>query len=102
MTSNRRPRNFDIKDIEAEHTLLNNAAGIVGRPFGHGKFLHSSLEIRASNGIFLHVKEKCRWMLDSFYEIGAKSALTCVRHMEQSIQNDYPNFRYQLAASAGQ
>lgn len=29
---------FDINDIEADHTLLNNAAGIVGRPFGHGKF----------------------------------------------------------------
>lgn len=29
---------FDIKDIEAERTLLNNAAGIVGRQFGHGKF----------------------------------------------------------------
>lgn len=29
-------------------------------------------------------------------------ALTCLRHMEQSIQNDYPDFRYQLAASAGQ
>lgn len=41
-------------------------------------------------------------MLDSFYEIGAKSALTGLRHIEQSIQNDYPDFRYQLAASPGQ
>lgn len=52
--------------------------------------------------LLLHRKEDADGMLDSFYEIGAKSALTCLRHMEQSIQNDYPDFRYQLAASARQ
>lgn len=102
MTSNRRPRNFDIKDIEAEHTLLNNAAGIVGRPFGHGKFYTVASKFAHPAALLLHRKEDADGMLDSFYEIGAKSALTCLRHMEQSIQNDYPDFRYQLAASAGQ
>jgi hypothetical protein len=47
------------------------------------------------------MKEAPAGLLDSFYEMGAKATLTCLRHIELTIREAYPDFRYELAAGAG-
>jgi len=93
---------FDIKDIEAEYMLVNNAAGVVGRQLGHAKVYKAASKFAHPTALLFCMKEAPAGLLDSFYEIGAKAILTCLRHVELTIRNAYPDFRYELAAGAGQ
>jgi hypothetical protein len=93
---------FDIKDIEAEYMLVNNAAGVVGRQLGHAKVYKAASKFAHPTALLFCMKEAPAGLLDSFYEMGAKATLTCLRHIELTIRNAYPDFRYELAAGADQ
>jgi Family of unknown function (DUF5677) len=93
---------FDIKDIDAEYIRVNNAADAVGRQLGHAKVYKAASKFAHPTALLFCMKEAPAGLLDSFYEIGAKAALTCLRHIELTIKNAYPDFRYELAARAGQ
>ena len=93
---------FDIKDIEAEYMPVNNAAAVVGRQLGHAKVYKAASKFAHPTALLFCMKEAPTGLLDSFYEMGAKATLTCLRHIELTIRNAYPDFRYELAAGAAQ
>lgn len=91
---------FDIKDIDAEYMLVNNAAGVVGRQLGHAKFYKAASKFAHPTALLLCIKDAPSGLLDSFYEVGAKSTQRCLQHIEQAIKNTYPDFHYQSARRA--
>src|SRR5208283_3526083 len=80
------PKQFNIDDIEAPYTQVNNAAGTVGRQLGHAKFYKVASKFAHPTALLLCMDESARGMIDSLYEIGAKCTLTCFRHIEKTIR----------------
>jgi|GEM_PF-5937316 len=85
---------FNIDDIEAPYTQVNNAAGTVGRQLGHAKLYKAASKFAHPTALLLCMDESARGLIDSLYEIGAKCTLTCFRHIEKTIRNEYPDFEY--------
>jgi hypothetical protein len=86
------PTQLNIQDIDAEHMLVNNAAGILGKQFAHGKVYKSASKFAHPTALLLCMKEPPAGLLDSFYDMGAKAASAALRHLEGTIRKEYPDF----------
>jgi hypothetical protein len=86
------PTKLNIPDIDAEHTLVNNAAGILGKQFAHGKVYKAASKFAHPTALLLCMKEPPAGMLDSFYDMGASGASAALRHLEGMIRKEYPDF----------
>jgi hypothetical protein len=91
---------FDINDIEASHTQVHNAAGAVGRQLGHAKIYKAASKFAHPTALLLCMEGAPGGLVDSFYGIGADCTLTCLRHIEQIIKNEYPDFPVDSCGSA--
>jgi hypothetical protein len=83
---------LNIQDIDAEHTLVNNAAGILGKQLAHGKMYKSASKFAHPTALLLCMKEPLTGLVDSFYEIGASGASEALRHLEGMIRKEYADF----------
>jgi hypothetical protein len=85
---------FNIDDLEAQYTMVNNAAGIVGIQFGHGRLYKTASKFAHPTALLLSINRPLKDLLDSFYEGGAKLVYICLGKTENCIKSEYPDFQY--------
>lgn len=83
---------LNISDVDAEHMLVNNAAGVLGKQLPHGKMFKAASKFAHPTSLLLMFPAPLAGMIDSFYEIGASGASAALRHLEVMIRKEYPDF----------
>jgi len=86
---------FNIQDVEAEFMLVNNAAGVLGKQLAHAKFYKAASKFAHPTALLFCMKEPVTGLVDSLYEIGAKSSRVCLGNVERTIKAVYSDFQYE-------
>lgn len=82
---------FDIDDIDSQYTLVNNAAGVVGKQLPHAKFYKAASKFAHPTALLFCMKDPPGDLLDSLYDTGAKATRTCLGNVETTIKSEYPD-----------
>jgi hypothetical protein len=85
---------YNIDDLEAQYTQLNNAAGMIGIQLGHGKIYKAASKFAHPTALLLCIDRPLQDLLDSFYEGGSKLVYIVLGKTENSIKAEYPDFKY--------
>lgn len=85
---------FNIDDLAAQYTQVNNAAGKIGIQSGHARLYKAASKFAHPTALLLSINRPLKDLLDSFYEGGSKLVYVALGKTENAIKVKYPNFSY--------